>query len=70
MFFIIESSKRLLAALSDVWVSLCIRELIGRQEEREHHYMLLPHMVARGKFGSIPASANTAMTNNNHINEN
>ena len=46
---------------------------IGRTrvaERREHDDMPLPHMVAKGKVGFIPASVNTTMTNNSHINEN
>ena len=37
---------------------------------REHDVIPLPHMVAKGKVGFIPASLNTTMTNNSHINEN
>ena len=35
---------------------------------REHDDIPLPHMVAKGKSGFIPASVNTTMTNNSHIN--
>ena len=34
---------------------------------RKHDDMPLPHMVAKGKVGFIPASVNTTMTNNSHI---
>ena len=37
---------------------------------REHDDMPLPHMIANGKFGFIPASVNITMTNNSHINYN
>ena len=35
---------------------------------REHDDIPLPHIVAKGKVGFIPAS--TTMTTNSHINEN
>ena len=34
---------------------------------RREHDMSLPHIVAKGKVGFIPASVNTTMTNNSHI---
>ena len=39
---------------------------------REHDDIPLPHIVAKGKVGFIPASVNTytTMTTNSHINEN
>ena len=37
---------------------------------REHDDMPLLHMVAKGKFGFIPASVNNTMTQNSHIYEN
>ena len=37
---------------------------------REHDDMPLPHIVGKGKVGFIPATVNTTMTNNSHINEN
>ena len=37
---------------------------------REHDDMPLPHMVVKGKVRFIPASVNTTMTNNSHINDN
>ena len=37
---------------------------------REHDDMPLPHMVAKGKVGFIPASVNTTMTNIVTSNEN
>ena len=37
---------------------------------REHDDIPLPHMVAKGKVGLIPASVNTTMTNNSHSNDN
>ena len=37
---------------------------------RDYDDMPLPHIVAKGKVGFTPASVNTTMTNNSHINEN
>ena len=41
--------------------------VVGR---REYDDMPLSHMVDQGKVGFIPASINTTMTNNSHINDN